>query len=224
MKLEKITSWLDRFLDIGSFDDVSNNGLQIARKGGDVKLVAFAVDGSAASVRAAIAAGAQLLVVHHGISWGGGIKRIAGGEYNIVKSAIEGNIALYAAHLPLDANRKVGNNWELARYLGLERVTPAFSYHGNIIGVTGYNAHGKKIGVCSGGGGEFAPEAKSLGCDLYVTGEASWGDVIAAENVGIEMVCAGHYATETFGVKALAAVMARTLKVKTVFLDREVSR
>lgn len=224
MKLEKITSWLDRFLDIGSFDDVSNNGLQIAREGGDVKLVAFAVDGSAASVRAAIAAGAQLLVVHHGISWGGGIKRIAGGEYNIVKSAIEGNIALYAAHLPLDANRKVGNNWELARYLGLERVTPAFSYHGNIIGVTGYNAHGKKIGVCSGGGGEFAPEAKSLGCDLYVTGEASWGDVIAAENVGIEMVCAGHYATETFGVKALAAVMARTLKVKTVFLDREVSR
>ena len=224
MKLEKITRWLDRFLDIGSFDDVSNNGLQIARKGGDVKLVAFAVDGSAASVRAAIAAGAQLLVVHHGISWGGGIKRIAGGEYNIVKSAIEGNIALYAAHLPLDANRKVGNNWELARYLGLERVTPAFSYHGNIIGVTGYNAHGKKIGVCSGGGGEFAPEAKSLGCDLYVTGEASWGDVIAAENVGIEMVCAGHYATETFGVKALAAVMARTLKVKTVFLDREVSR
>jgi putative NIF3 family GTP cyclohydrolase 1 type 2 len=224
MKLEKITRWLDRFLDIGSFDDVSNNGLQIAREGGDVKLVAFAVDGSAASVRAAIAAGAQLLVVHHGISWGGGIKRIAGGEYNIVKSAIEGNIALYAAHLPLDANRKVGNNWELARYLGLERVTPAFSYHGNIIGVTGYNAHGKKIGVCSGGGGEFAPEAKSLGCDLYVTGEASWGDVIAAENVGIEMVCAGHYATETFGVKALAAVMARTLKVKTVFLDREVSR
>lgn len=224
MKLEKITAWLDKTLDIGAFDDVSNNGLQIAREDGDVKLVAFAVDGSAASVKAAVAAGAQLLVVHHGISWGGGIKRIAGGEYNVVKAAIGGNLALYAAHLPLDANRRVGNNWELARYLGLTRIKPAFSYHGNIIGVTGYNAHGKKIGVCSGGAGEFAPAAKALGCDLYVTGEASWGDKIAAENVGIGMICAGHYETETFGVKALAAAMARELKVKTVFLDREADK
>ncbi len=224
MKLEKITAWLDKTLDIGAFDDVSNNGLQIAREDGDVKLVAFAVDGSAASVKAAVAAGAQLLVVHHGISWGGGIKRIAGGEYNVVKAAIGGNLALYAAHLPLDANRRVGNNWELARYLGLTRIKPAFSYHGNIIGVTGYNAHGKKIGVCSGGAGEFASAAKALGCDLYVTGEASWGDKIAAENAGIEMICAGHYETETFGVKALAAAMARELKVKTVFLDREADK
>lgn len=224
MKLEKITAWLDKTLDIGAFDDVSNNGLQIAREDGDVKLVAFAVDGSAASVKAAVTAGAQLLVVHHGISWGGGIKRIAGGEYNVVKAAIGGNLALYAAHLPLDANRRVGNNWELARYLGLTRIKPAFSYHGNIIGVTGYNAHGKKIGVCSGGAGEFAPAAKALGCDLYVTGEASWGDKIAAENVGIGMICAGHYETETFGVKALADAMARELKVKTVFLDREADK
>ena len=224
MKLEKITAWLDKTLDIGAFDDVSNNGLQIAREDGDVKLVAFAVDGSAASVKAAVAAGAQLLVVHHGISWGGGIKRIAGGEYNVVKAAIGGNLALYAAHLPLDANRRVGNNWELARYLGLTRIKPAFSYHGNIIGVTGYNAHGKKIGVCSGGAGEFAPAAKALGCDLYVTGEASWGDKIAAENAGIGMICAGHYETETFGVKALAAAMARELKIKTVFLDREADK
>ena len=224
MKLEKITAWLDKTLDIGAFDDVSNNGLQIAREDGDVKLVAFAVDGSAASVKAAVAAGAQLLVVHHGISWGGGIKRIAGGEYNVVKAAIGGNLALYAAHLPLDANRRVGNNWELARDLGLTRIKPAFSYHGNIIGVTGYNAHGKKIGVCSGGAGEFASAAKALGCDLYVTGEASWGDKIAAENAGIEMICAGHYETETFGVKALAAAMARELKVKTVFLDREADK
>ena len=201
MKLEKITAWLDKTLDIGAFDDVSNNGLQIAREDGDVKLVAFAVDGSAVSVKAAVAAGAQLLVVHIG-----------------------GNLALYAAHLPLDANRRVGNNWELARYLGLTRIKPAFSYHGNIIGVTGYNAHGKKIGVCSGGAGEFAPAAKALGCDLYVTGEASWGDKIAAENAGIGMICAGHYETETFGVKALAAAMARELKVKTVFLDREADK
>ena len=221
MKLEKITGWLDKTLDLESFDDVSNNGLQIAREGGDVKLVAFAVDASLASVKAAAKAGAQLLVVHHGISWGGGIKRLTGGAYSIVKAAIDANLALYAAHLPLDANKAVGNNWELARYLGLERISPAFSYHGNVIGVVGYNAHGKKIGVCSGGAGEFAEDAKALGCDVYVTGEANWAETIAAENVGMNMVCAGHYDTETFGVKALAKAMAKSLKVKTVFLERE---
>ena len=134
---------------------------------------------------------------------------------------MDANIALYAAHLPLDANKAVGNNWELARYLGLEGISPAFSYHGNVIGVVGYNAHGKKIGVCSGGAGEFAADAKALGCDVYVTGEASWGDVIAAENIGMNMVCAGHYDTETFGVKALAKAMSKSLKIKTVFLERE---
>ena len=220
MKLQRIVDWLDATLDVAAFDDVSNNGIQVAREEGDVKLVAFAVDASAASVAAAASAGAQLLVVHHGISWGGGIRRIVGGEYEVVSRAVRANLAIYAAHLPLDANRSVGNNWELARYLGLRRVKPAFSYHGNVIGVTGYNAHGKKIGVCSGGAGEFAAEAKALGCDVYVTGEASWGDKIAAENVCMPMVCAGHYETETFGVKALAKAMQKALKVKTVFIDR----
>ena len=220
MKLEKITKWLDAELDLAAFDDMSNNGLQVARDDGDVKLVAFAVDASAASVAAAAKAGAQLLVVHHGISWGGGIRRIVGGEYEVVSRAIRANLAIYAAHLPLDANKAVGNNWELARHLGLTRITPAFSYHGNVIGVTGYNAHGKKIGVCSGGAGEFAPDAKALGCDVYVTGEANWGERIAAENVGMKMVCAGLYETETFGVKALAKAMAKALKVKVAFMER----
>ena len=71
MKLKKILEWFDGLLKVGDFDDVSNNGLQIAREGDDVRLVAFAVDGSLKSVKAAAAAGAQLLVVHHGISWGG---------------------------------------------------------------------------------------------------------------------------------------------------------
>ena len=216
----EVLAWIDSALDVKSFDDVSNNGLQIAREGDEVSLVAFAVDGSAESVKAAAAAGAQLLVVHHGISWGGGIRRIADGEYAVVKAAMDANVALAAYHLPLDANKKYGNNWELARYLGLKRVSPAFTYRGNVIGVVGYNAHGKKIGVCSGGAGEEVVEAKRLGCDLYVTGEASWGDRVAAENVGMPMVCAGHYETETFGVKALARGVSAALGVSTVFLDR----
>lgn len=234
MRLADITAWLDRALMPETFDDVSNNGLQIGRSGDEVRKVAFAVDASAEAVRAASAAGAELLVVHHGISWGGGIRRIVDGEYAVVKAAMDADIALYASHLPLDANRKYGNNWEIARFLKLRRIRPAFSYHGNVIGVVGEATRtacvelgtaaaplvkGETVGVCSGGAGEFAAEAKSLGCRLYVTGEASWGDVIAAQNAGASLVCCGHYETETFGVSALARAMAKDLDVKTVFVD-----
>ena len=221
--LKAILAWLDRELDVKAFDDVSNNGLQIARDGDSVTSVAFAVDGSLASVEKAAELGAQLLVVHHGISWGGGIRRIVDGEYAIVKAAIGANLALAGYHLPLDANKKHGNNWELARFFGLKRIEPAFSYHGNVIGVTGFNKHGKKIGVCSGGAGEFSLEAKRLGCDLYVTGEASWGEKIAAENVGMPMLCGGHYETETFGVRALSRAIAKAFPVGVHFISRDQS-
>ena len=220
MKQEKITDWIAKTLDVASFDDVSNNGVQIARRGEDVGKVAFAVDASAQSVADAVAAGAQLLVVHHGISWGGGIRRLDGGVYNVVKTAMDADLALYAVHLPLDAHPKYGNNFELARYLGLKNLKPAFTYHGRPIGVMGTLPNGKRVGICSGGGGSFAPEAQAIGCDLYITGGADWGETIAAENIGMPMICAGHYQTETFGVKALAAAMKKALKVETVFLPR----
>ena len=76
------------------------------------------------------------------------------------------------------------------------------------------------MGLCSGGAGEFAEEAKNLGCDLYVTGEASWGDVIAAENCGMRMICAGHYETEVFGVRALSKALKKALKLRTVDLTK----
>ncbi len=247
MKLGDITAWLDRELALSSFDDVSNNGLQIAREGDGITSVAFGVDASVAFLERAAAAGAQLCVVHHGISWGGGIRRLTGVDYAVVKTAMRHNLALYGVHLPLDASRKYGNNWELARFLKLKGVSSAFSYRGNVIGVVGTcpdvkalerlntlrpGAFDRKrdlpggkrkdllVGVCSGGAGEEAVEAKALGCDLYVTGEASWQDVIAAENVGMQMVCCGHYETETFGVRAVAKAMAKALSVKTAFIDR----
>jgi dinuclear metal center YbgI/SA1388 family protein len=235
MRLSSVLDWLAKELELGKFDDVSNNGLQIAREGDTVTRVAFGVDASKAFLEKAAAEGAELCVVHHGFSWGGGVKRITGGVYEIVKTALKNNLALYAAHLPLDANRKYGNNWEIARYLELKSVKKAFSYHGNIIGVTGkvsksggytigsteiHLEKGMKVGVCSGGAGDFAEAAKFLGCDVFITGEASWGDVIAAENVGMKMIQAGHYETETFGVRALAEAMTTHLGVETVFIDR----
>ena len=166
MTLAKVVAWLDRELEIARFDDASNNGLQIARTGEGVATVAFAVDGSRASVEAAAAAGAELLVVHHGISWNGGIRRLTGGAYAVVKAAMDANLALYGVHLPLDTNRAYGNNYELARYLGLKNLAPAFVYHGETIGCTGTLPNGKKVGVCSGGAGEFATDAKNLGCEI----------------------------------------------------------
>ena len=218
MELKRITDWLDRTLKVADFDDVSNNGVQIARRGKDVKTVAFAVDASAKSVKAAAAAGAQLLVVHHGISRGGGIRRNEGGVYEVVTAAMDADLAVYACHLPLDAHPVLGNNAQLAKQMGLRRLKPAFCYHGNVIGFVGEDKTGRKVGVCSGGAGEFAEEAKRLGCDLYVTGEASWGDVIAAENCGMKMACRGHYETETVGVSAVARAMKKALKLKTVNL------
>ena len=213
MKLTKITEWLDRTLCVGDFDDVSNNGLQLVRSGGDVRRVAVAVDASLRAVEAAAESEADLLVVHHGISWGGGIRRIDGGIYRVVRAAMDADIAIYACHLPLDAHPALGNNAGLARNLGLKKLRKAFSYHGNVIGLVGMDPMGRKIGVCSGGAGEFAEEAKRLGCDEYVTGEASWGDVIAAQNAGIRMTCLGHYETEVHGVRAVANAMRRALKL-----------
>ena len=236
MKTTRIIKWLDETLRASAFDDVSNNGVQIERRGKDVAVVAFAVDGSARAVKAAVKAGAQLLVVHHGISWGGGIRRVVGGVYEVVKTAMDADIALYACHLPLDAHPRLGNNAQIAKLLGLVNVRPAFSYHGNVIGCVGTSRRARSVdigghsvrlaanevvGVCSGGAGEFAEDAKRLGCGLYVTGEASWGDVIAAENCGMRMVYCGHYDTEVFGVRAVASAMRRALRVKTIDLTEE---
>lgn len=232
VKREDIVRWLDRKLKVADFDDVSNNGIQVDGGAEPVTVVAFAVDASVKAVRAAAAAGAQLLVVHHGISWGGGVKRIAGGVGNVVRAACEARLSVYACHLPLDAHPTLGNNAQLAKRLGLRHVKPAFCYHGNVIGLVGRSPATREvavgtarftlpcglIGVCSGGAGEFAEEAKDLGCDLYLTGEASWGDVIAAENCGMPMVCAGHYETEVFGVRAVAAAMGKALRLRVVDL------
>lgn len=216
MTLEKIASRLDKMLAVDEFDDVSNNGVQIETSA-DVKTVAVAVDASLNSVKRAAAAGAELLIVHHGLSWGGGIKRLTGGVYQVVKAAIDANLAVYACHLPLDAHPTLGNNAGLAKELGLKNLKPAFSYHGNVIGFVGRKGR-ELVGVCSGGAGEFAEEAKRLGCTRFITGEASWGEVIAAENCGMTMECRGHYETEVYGVRAVGAALEKTLKLKVVDL------
>ena len=219
MKLMKIVEWLNATLKPEKFHDASKNGLQLRRRGDEIDAVAFAVDGSVRSVRAAADAGAQLLVVHHGILWKGHLRDKGPAVEKVIAAARETNVALYASHLPLDAHPELGNNRGLADYFGLTDLQPAFNYHGNVIGLTGRNPQGRLIGVCSGGAGGFAAEAQRLGCDLYVTGEADWAEKIAAENLGMKMLCGGHYETETFGVKALGQALGKALGITTTFVS-----
>lgn len=240
MTLRRIVAWLDRTLRPGDFDDVSANGVQIAAPGGgvegDVRLVAFGVDASPSFLEAAAARGAGLCVVHHGLSWGGGIRRLDGWIYRAVKIAMDAGMALYASHLPLDAHPRLGNNAGLARALRLRGTRPAFSWRGNVIGLVGTASatgvfragtarvaleKGMKVGVCSGGAGEFAEEAGRLGCGIFVTGEAVWADRVAARASGMRLVCGGHYETETLGVEALAREMEKRLRVRTAFIREE---
>ena len=222
--LGELVGWMDRTLDVAAFaDDVSNNGVQLERRAGNdgaVARVAFAVDASLRAVRAAADAGAQLLVVHHGISWGGGIRRLAGGVYEVVRAAMDADLAIYACHLPLDAHPTLGNNAQLAKALKLKKLRPAFAWHGHVLGLVGETAS-ETVGLCSGGAGDFAAEAKRLGCDVFVTGEADWGEVVAAENCGMKMLCCGHYETEVWGVRALCAALRKSLRLATIDLTAQ---
>lgn len=231
--LAEAVAWLDGILEPQKFDDVANNGLQVSRRESAVRKIVFGVDASADFIERCAAAGADMAVVHHGISWGGGVKRLDGGVYEVVKRAMDADIAIYASHLPLDAHAEYGNNACIARHLALERTEKAFSYHGNIIGLTGYASRsgvfrigrtdidleaGEKAGVCSGGAASFAEDAKRLGCAILVTGEADWGETIAARNISMPLVCAGHYETEIFGVGALCEAMGAALPAETTLL------
>lgn len=244
--LEKLVRYLDTTLDVASFRDASNNGLQVENEG-TVTNVLTGVDASLRLLEEAAVRGADCVICHHGLSWGDSLKRITGLNHRLVAFAIRHNIAVYAAHLPLDAHPRYGNNAQLCNALGLKTPTPAFSYHGETIGFMGacnravpfddfcdrvracvtpelrVLGFGKKrvskIGVVSGGASDMADQAAALGADVFLTGEPSLQGYNLAEHLGINVIFAGHYATETFGVRALAGLVGRRFKVPAEFVD-----
>lgn len=244
--LVKLTRFLDDTLDIAAFRDASNNGLQLENNG-NVTCVLAGVDASLRLLEEAAARGADLVICHHGLSWGDSLKRITGLNHRLVAFAVRHNIAVYAAHLPLDAHPRYGNNAQLCKALGLSNPAPAFTYHGETIGFTaayprqiGFDAFcdrvrahvapeiralgfGKKtvrkIGVVSGGAADMADQAAELGVDVFLTGEPSLQGYTLAENLGLNVVFAGHYATETFGARALAGLVGRRFKLPAEFVD-----
>lgn len=243
--LAAIVKHCDRLLrtrEIGDYDGAVN-GLQ-AENRGSVTRIAATVDASLATVRLAIAAKADLLIVHHGLFWSPSYPW-TGRKYELLRLLLDHNLAVYSSHLPLDAHPRWGNNARLCAALGLTKLRPFFFSHGQHIGLQGrmnisrddlakrlHRATGVKpllipggkkvctrIGVVTGGAGNELKLAAEDGVDTFITGEGSHWTYAVAEELGVNVLYGGHYATETFGVKALAAHISKRFRVPWVFLD-----
>lgn len=244
--LKEIVSFLDSELRISDITDYSGamNGLQL-ENGGSVGKVAAAVDASLPVVEAAVEQGADLLVVHHGMFWQGA-QPLTGAFYRKIRIAIEGGLAIYSAHLPLDVHPEIGNNALLMRALGLSPIGGFLPSKGLDIGLVanvdlsrgellervraavGTSVHLcpggperiRTLGIVTGGAGSEVKVAADAGLDTFITGEGPHWSYPLAEELGINVLYAGHYATETFGVKALAGLLAARFSLDTEFVDR----
>lgn len=221
------------------------NGLQLENSG-KVTKIAAAVDACLPVIEEACASGVDLLVVHHGLFWQGA-QPIRGGLYRKLKLAMDHDLAIYSAHLPLDLHPELGNNALLCEALGLGAApVPFFPWKGRETGIrvtvtipreellrkvavaTGATPHlcpggpdlVKEIGIITGGAGSQIHDLAATGIDTFLTGEGPHWSYTAAEELGLNLIYAGHYATETFGVKALAARWGGEFPgVTTTFID-----
>lgn len=249
MDLESLVQYSDAYLGVGSHPDYRTalNGLQVARPhGAPVRRLAAAVDASAETIEAAGRIGADLLVVHHGLFWAG-LQPITGRRYRKLHALIEAQMGLYSVHLPLDSHAEVGNCVLLAQALGVETDGRFGAYEGVELGWTGTveptdrsdfaervsaavgggpvqvleggSGTISRVAVLTGGGGSFLDEAARAGVDALVTGEGSHHTYVDAMELGLDVFYAGHYATETFGVKALCAHLAERFELEWSFLD-----
>lgn len=250
MKLDELTSFLDSELNLNGFAaDVSNNGLQIAGGDQEITKIVFAVDAALESIEYAEDAKADLLFVHHGLSWGGGFRRITGIDAKRISLLFNAGINLYAAHLPLDAHPELGNNAQLCKIMGLKKIAPFCCVDGMTIGQMGELVRGasvetlvkklkaalddtecnfygdpdvkaKKIAVVSGGCNDAVLfQAAAAGAELVVTGEFKHQLYHTVRELGINVIAAGHYATETVGVKAVMELVSSKFGVEVEFAD-----
>ena len=236
MKSSQLIDYLDTYLRISDIPDYGPQGLQVEAENGDIQRVALAVDTAPASIAAAAAWQADLLLVHHGLLWRS-VERISGPLGTRVRLLLANKIHLYAAHLALDAHAQVGNNVMLAEMVGAAVTGQWCEVMGTQIGVLAETAkpladitgeletqlniavrvlnHGpaqvNKLAIISGFGADRVAEAHALGADTLLTGETSHANYYAAEDYGMNVIFAGHYATETVGVKAFRPTSSRTI-------------
>ncbi|HEX8281654.1 MAG TPA: Nif3-like dinuclear metal center hexameric protein [Chthoniobacterales bacterium] len=243
--LSEIVEYANEYLGIDGCNDWPNalNGLQVENSG-RVRKIAAAVDASTYTFRAAGDAGADLIVVHHGLFWSG-LQPVTGGFRRQLALLFERDIALYSAHLPLDVHPVAGNNAQLAAALGLTETQPFLEMKSELVGLRATTqifpnelarrleeslggpvklfasgpATTSSIGIITGAAGSEIHAVARAGIDTFVTGEAPHWAAIAAQELGMNLLLAGHYATETLGVKALAAHLAERFDLPWEFLD-----
>jgi dinuclear metal center YbgI/SA1388 family protein len=244
--LSEIVTYTDRFLrirDVGDWDNALN-GLQIENSG-RVTRIGAAVDVSTRILTDAGRKDIDFLIVHHGLFWPG-LLPVTRSLRRQLQLAFATDMALYSAHLPLDIHPKVGNNAQLVGALGLKSVQPFLEEKGQPVGLKVRVSLSRRelvrklqkalngpvkvfdfgpkqiraIGVVTGAAGSEIYRVADEGIDAFITGEAPHWAAVAAEELGMNLLLAGHYATEVFGVKALAAHLSKRFRVPWDFIDR----
>jgi dinuclear metal center YbgI/SA1388 family protein len=244
---DAIIEFLDELLDSKAFEDYGPNGLQVPGAA-EVRRVVTAVSAHQELFERAAAAGAQMVLCHHGIFWGSGNGPIDQRMKRRLKTLFDADLSLAAYHLPLDAHGDVGNNALICRALGFDPVTPFAVTHGRAIGWIG-RAQGddvaiedllaragaaferddvlhfdggperiRTLGVVSGGGDGFFGEAIGAGVDAFVSGEPSEPAMADAREAGVHFLAAGHWASETFGIRRLGDLVAERFGVEHQFV------
>jgi dinuclear metal center YbgI/SA1388 family protein len=246
-RVSDILDEVERLLDPGRFEDYCPNGLQVPGPE-EVETIATGVSAHAELFELAARERAGLLLVHHGLFWGSGPGPIDSVLKRRLKLLFDADIALVAYHLPLDAHLELGNNALLARALGAEQISPFARHRGEAIGVIAtlggdgvpsaelFERVGaitareplvfdagpelvRRLAIVSGAGADYIDEARAERADALLTGEAAERTMAQAREHGLHLIAAGHYATETFGVRRLGEYLAERFGVRHVFLD-----
>jgi dinuclear metal center YbgI/SA1388 family protein len=245
--VDEILAEADALLKPQTYDDYCVNGLQVPGPREATKL-ATGVSANAELFERAAQNEADLLLVHHGLFWGSGVRTIDQPLATRLRLLFEANIALAGYHLPLDAHPDLGNNALLAKALGAEPTTPFGDHHGQTIGflatlpnkgmhtadlvarLAGITSRPplllgdgpdtvERLAIVSGAGSDYAQEAAEAGADALLTGEPAERVTATANELGIHVIAAGHHATETFGIKALGELLAGRFALEHVFID-----
>jgi dinuclear metal center YbgI/SA1388 family protein len=244
---DEIIAFCDELLEVAEFDDYGPNGLQVPGRR-EVSGIATGVTANREFLAEAVQTGADLAIAHHGLFFGDQPQALSEPMAQRLRIALEAELSVAAYHLPLDAHREIGNNALLCRQLGLEPDERAFAeVKGRPIGVIGRSSDGidpaelferiasllerdplvfdagpgliHSVGIVTGGGSRTISEAAALGLDAFLTGEPAEHVMGDAREAGIHFIAAGHYATETFGVRRLGELVAERFGLEHRFID-----
>lgn len=244
---DQIIGFCDELLAVDEFEDYGPNGLQVPGRR-EVSKLATGVTANREFLSAAVKAGADLAIAHHGLFFGDQSRALTEQQAQRLRLALEAEMSVAGYHLPLDAHRELGNNVLLCRGLGLEpEPAPFGEVKGRPIGVIGSSAEAiapeelvdrlsallgrepfrfeegpaqiRRVGIVTGGGASVLHEAAALGLDAFITGEPAEHAMGDAREAGLHFIAAGHYATEVFGVRRLGVMLAQRFEVEHEFID-----